>query len=185
MITLINLKKGGTRELIHDAEFAYFLETHQVHEDTDGYPSTNIAGHKIPLHRIILPVEGKGFDIDHKNRNKWDCTRDNLRWYSRSENSRNKGLQANNNSGYRGVHHCKTRNTWVVQTKEGEVRRTLGRCDKVEDAIVMRMRWELENDLIPLCDTPFLEGLCKKAMSQEHNAKSEGNLLVDKLLQRL
>lgn len=58
------------------------------------------------VHRVIAEkVYGniKGFDIDHKNGNRFDVTRGNLRKCTRRENSFNKGTMSNNKSGYKGV----------------------------------------------------------------------------------
>jgi len=63
------------------------------------------------LHKLILPdVEM----VDHKNQNKLDNRRDNLRSSNHSKNAANIALPASNTSGYRGVHFCNTEKKFVA-----------------------------------------------------------------------
>jgi hypothetical protein len=70
------------------------------------YACTNL-GHgtgnqyKVQLHRFIMGFPDVG--IDHKNGNGLDCQKENLRLATHVENCRNKGKQANNTSGFKGV----------------------------------------------------------------------------------
>jgi hypothetical protein len=57
----------------------------------------------VPLH-VLLMNPPSGSEVDHRNRNKLDCRRKNLRTTTRSVNQRNKGLQRNNKTGYVGVY---------------------------------------------------------------------------------
>lgn len=45
-----------------------------------------------------------GMTVDHKNQNTWDNRLSNLRLATISQQGFNKGVQANNSSGFRGVH---------------------------------------------------------------------------------
>lgn len=61
---------------------------------------------KVYMHRIVMsPPPGK--DVDHINGDGLDNRRENLRVCTRSENLRNRGKQANNTTGYKGVHFFK------------------------------------------------------------------------------
>ncbi len=68
-----------------------------------GYPSVTKPGtsNACYLHQAVLGFPGK--DIDHKNRNKLDCRKSNLRLTNKSENALNAGIRENNTTGYRGV----------------------------------------------------------------------------------
>lgn len=63
----------------------------------------------IYMHRCILIAE-KGIQIDHKNGNKLDNRRSNLRRCNTSENSLNKKMGIRNKSGFKGV--SKTTSGW-------------------------------------------------------------------------
>jgi hypothetical protein len=59
--------------------------------------------HALILSRILGRPLLKGEETDHKNRNKLDNQRGNIRLSSRSQNGINRDLQSNNTSGYRGI----------------------------------------------------------------------------------
>lgn len=56
----------------------------------------------IYMHCIISGVDGDGIG-DHKDRDKFNNRRDNLRFANDSQNCTNRGLASNNTSGYKGV----------------------------------------------------------------------------------
>jgi len=92
------------------------------------------------MHRLIMGcTPGDGRVVDHKNGNKLDNRRENLRICSRGENASNRHKQANNTSGYKGVHWEATRGKWIASIKRRENGKLknffLGRFDcKVEAA---------------------------------------------------
>lgn len=63
------------------------------------------------LHRLLMDA-GKGQQIDHINGDTLDCTRNNLRFATNSENQRNRIKHADNTSGYKGVDWMPSRNKW-------------------------------------------------------------------------
>ena len=64
------------------------------------------------LHRLVTGAKA-GECVDHKNRNRLDNRRENLRLCTHAENCRNQGLKRNNTSGYKGIR--KAGNRWVAQ----------------------------------------------------------------------
>ena len=54
----------------------------------NGYACTKIHGRNAYMHRLIM-THPKGWEVDHKSRDKLNNCRDNLRICSRGENSRN------------------------------------------------------------------------------------------------
>lgn len=91
-------------------------------------------------HLVWLAVTGslppKGYDLDHKNRNKLDDRFSNLRLASRSQNCMNKEVQANNSSGYRNIHQISS-GSYVVQIKCGSTR-TNKTFKTLQEAIIFR-----------------------------------------------
>jgi len=74
------------------------IDLSQLRITTNGY----VAVGKKYLHRLILnpPVN---MQVDHKNRNKLDNRRQNLRICTVSQNGMNREKQRNNRSGFKGV----------------------------------------------------------------------------------
>lgn len=67
-----------------------------------GYPQKFINNRIVLLHRLI--VEAKASEhVDHIDGNPLNCTRDNLRVCEHKENMKNRKLNTNNTSGYKGV----------------------------------------------------------------------------------
>lgn len=87
------------------------------------------------MHRKILGLQfGDKRFCDHKNLNRLDNRRDNLRICDRSENTINCKLLSSNTSGYKGVHFLKKLNKWrAVIWKNGKSKH-LGFFKNQEDA---------------------------------------------------
>lgn len=68
----------------------------------------------VQLHRLIMDAPD-GVEVDHKDGNGLNCQRANLRLATRSQNQWNRGKQANNTSGYKGVYWHKQRDKWHAQ----------------------------------------------------------------------
>lgn len=60
------------------------------------------AGRKIRMHRVILGVP-PGIEVDHINGDGLDNRRCNLRMANRLENTRNRRLDADNTTGFKGI----------------------------------------------------------------------------------
>lgn len=68
------------------------------------------------LHRFVYPTSAR--HVDHKNRNKLDCRKENLRPANGTQNAANSGLRRDNTSGYKGVHWRKDGQKWVAQISD-------------------------------------------------------------------
>jgi len=92
------------------------------------------------MHRDILGLKpGDGKICDHINRNPLDNRRANLRVANHTINGRNRGIQSNNTSGYKGVHWEKARKKWMA-----DIKIHLGHFVNLEDAIEARKQGELK-----------------------------------------
>jgi len=94
------------------------------------------------LHAFILGKQ-EGFIIDHENRDRTDCRKQNLRHVTEQTNAINKGKQSNNTSGYVGVSWDKEREKWASHIKLNKTKKFLGRFDDLNDAIQARLDAEL------------------------------------------
>ena len=79
-----------------------------------GYVQTEVGDRRkgtrkfLRLHRLIMQPDPHEL-VDHRNRDPFDNRRANLRIANKSTNGMNRGAQANNTSGYKGVSfHVKT-----------------------------------------------------------------------------
>jgi hypothetical protein len=90
------------------------------HANKGGYAVRNGAkGGTIYMHKVIAARQGIEGEVDHRNQNKLDNQRRNLRPATRGQNKANCGRQSNNKSGYTGVGWHRYRGTWqaYIQVK--------------------------------------------------------------------
>lgn len=85
------------------------------------------------LHRWILDTP-KNMQVDHKNHNTLDNTRENIRNCKKWENGQNKKLQPNNKSGVRGVHWQESKKRWIAAMKIKGKRIHVGNFIDLKDA---------------------------------------------------
>jgi hypothetical protein len=86
------------------------------------------------MHREIMPAP-KGMIVDHKNRNKLDNTRVNLRACTASENARNRDKPRGMSSRFRGVSYRKDCGKWYARIRfEGRLIHLGSFSDEVEAA---------------------------------------------------
>lgn len=77
----------------------------------------------VHLGRLVMAIESatdKEKDVDHIDRNPFNNVLANLRVASRAENIANRGLFANNKSGYTGVYWMKARKKWKASYGRGK-----------------------------------------------------------------
>ena len=151
---IIESKTHGTHTMLFDEEDrelveshkwrvyldhnTYYATTHIPHPD-GGWSKPRPGGYKRrrrttrPLHRLLMDPP-KGMVIDHINHNGLDNRRENLRICTRAENSRNRGKQKNNTSGYKGVCWYKRDKKWRAQIKKDSKKIHIGYFDIIEDA---------------------------------------------------
>lgn len=113
---LLSSKNKEIKEytLVSDEDYDHLIQ-YKMYSDKDGYVLTYINKKMWRLHRYIM-IEIHKYDInrhniiDHKNNNKKDNTRENLRIVTSSENSKNRLKSKNATSKYFGV--FKHNNGW-------------------------------------------------------------------------
>lgn len=100
---------------------------------------------KLYLHRLIMGcIKGDKTIVDHINRNKIDCRKNNLRIVNDTQSAINKGVKNNNTSGKIGVSWDKDCNKWHSYITVNKVRINLGYYDNFEDAKEIRIKAEKE-----------------------------------------
>lgn len=108
MYLKVNLERG----LIVDDCDKYLLEKFAFGPTTSGYAVTQVCDKTYYLHKMIIVTDSY---VDHRNGNKLDCRRENLRLATNSQNMYNRGKTLANTSGYKGV--FKNRNLWMARIK--------------------------------------------------------------------
>lgn len=117
--------KNGSNQyaLVDDKDYARASKM-SWHLAVVGYPKNiknGLGSHKerevtqTYLHHFIIGKPQKGFVVDHKNGDKLDNRRDNLRLGTHGQNHANQGLQKNNTSGHKGVISKDGR--WIARIK--------------------------------------------------------------------
>lgn len=101
---------------------------------------------KFLLHNFIKKPKD-GFIVDHINRNRTDCRRENLRYLTQSHNVLTAKLSRRNTSGKKGVYIFKDKNGNVKYKASIQVNRKvhyLGVYNTFTDAVNARQKAELE-----------------------------------------
>lgn len=135
MIFTIHSKKYGPHKVEIDDEDAekVFRHTWSVHYKKGRLTDvrTNLKTRKqLTLHRLI---SGRKM-IDHKDGNPLNNKKENLRCCSNAENIRNRGLQSNNSSGFKGAYFHTNKNKYQAQIKVNGCMIYLGLHENVKDA---------------------------------------------------
>jgi len=100
---LYNKKGEHISDTIFDIEDLKLLSKYRWHKSQTGYARTSINPKKqILMHRLIMKCKKW---VDHKNLNRLDNRKNNLRPVTKSQNVINRALQKNNKSGFRGVYY--------------------------------------------------------------------------------
>lgn len=112
------------------------------HLSVEGYVVRWIAGgRRALLHREIMKAPDD-MEIDHRDGNRSDNRKINLRICTSLENSWNVGLRSNNTSGYTGVYWVNA-DTWTAEIMVRGERIRLGRFREKESAARVRRASEL------------------------------------------
>lgn len=81
---------------------------------TNGYVSSSVNGKTIYLHRLVMACPPH-LDVDHKDLNKLNCRKTNLRNCTPSQNGANQGIRKNNKTKFKGVAFYKRDNNYSAQ----------------------------------------------------------------------
>jgi len=129
-IILYDVNSEPIATAIIDAEDYDKVKDVKWHKESGrGYPSSWKKGF---LHHVIW---GKKVQLDHKDRDKMNARRNNLRLASNIQNAQNKGIQKNNKSGYIGIGYTKTcYKKWYAQIYYDGKNRMVGRFHTKEEA---------------------------------------------------
>jgi hypothetical protein len=137
------------------------LVEYDWHLSSHGYPSRGerTANGKlliVRMHREVMGLRpGDGLKVDHKDRNKLDNRRSNLRIASAAANAQNTSGWRSSTSPYRGVCWVPSRGKWLAQAMVDYKQNFLGYFDSEEKAAEaarafrsQRMPFSIESDSV-------------------------------------
>lgn len=122
----------GKCALVDDSDFDRCME-HKWRMTKKEEVITKICGSNIQMSRFIM-FNPKGFEVDHKNGNRLDNRKGNLRICSRILNEMNKGIRKDNVTGFKGVEISFAGKKWEAKIKVNKNVFHIGSFDTKEDA---------------------------------------------------
>lgn len=113
----------------------------------DGYvAANNYKGQGYTyLHSVVLEKDSCGTYVDHRDRNRLNNKKSNLRIATPSQNGMNKCIRSNNTSGRVGVHWSTTNRRWCAMISDNGRHINLGYFDDFDDAVACREAAEREH----------------------------------------
>ena len=121
----IPLTNSPLLAIVDDRIFERASELRWGLDKRNGYVRSTDRPNYIYLHHLVFGKPSPGKEVDHKNTNKLDCQRKNLREATHSQNQWNRTKYKCNNSGFKGV--CLTKSgRYEVSIKVKGVQRSLG-----------------------------------------------------------
>ena len=136
-----------TNSFIIDKEDRQIVEKYYWFKNDSGYwvSASNYSYNHcfLRIHRLLLDAQ-QGEYVDHKDRDRSNNRKSNLRFVTQQENNINRTKQSNNKSGFIGIYWDKQTSMWRSQIKINKKIITLGRYQNIEDAVKTRLYAELK-----------------------------------------
>lgn len=133
----------GVNSFLIDKEDKNTIEQFYWYKNDIGYWLAYSPNGTIRLHRFLLGVTDNSIFVDHKDRNKSNNLKNNLRLVTQQQNNFNKNPPNTNTSGFIGVYYDKKCHTWRAQIKINHKVIPLGKFSDIEQAISVRLKAEI------------------------------------------
>jgi len=131
MPELLLISKGNQYTCLYDQEDSELISRFSWYLNSNGYAITSIEGKTVLMHRLILGLQDPKTFGDHKDGNRLNNCRSNIRTATASENRRNSQKEKNCTSIYKGSYFESDRGLYHSQigmaTKNGTKVYNLGR----------------------------------------------------------
>lgn len=109
-ISMAKIQLTNTTDvMLLDDEDYPVLSRFKWHKSDGGYAITQVDGRSIRAHLLIMGTRPRKLVCDHRNRNRLDNRKCNLRWVTQKDNA--------NNRKTAGICYDKSRNKWMVRYK--------------------------------------------------------------------
>jgi hypothetical protein len=119
----------GKIAIVDDEDYEYLSKHKWYAINSGGYATRAYMedGKKIVvrMHRLIMNVP-EDLVVDHIDGNTLNNQKANLRICTRAENCRNRGINKNNTSGYKGVYWNKSKKRWAASIRYNRKRVNCG-----------------------------------------------------------
>lgn len=144
-IALKNKRYEKIGESMVDVDMQDIIKDKRWSLNSQGYAVSHLDGKLIFLHHLVMEAENKeGLVIDHKDKNKLNNRKENLRLIEKQKNHINHNGYSNNKSGFTGVTLDKGRNKWKALIHIEGKQKLIGRFENIEDAVIARLNAELK-----------------------------------------
>lgn len=134
-ILTVTTKSGEV--FLADSEDVELLSKYSWCKSKKGYAVANIKGKVTKMHRFIMGVSNPEVIVDHKNRDRHDNRKSNLRICTTTENARNRSVSKHCSSGFIGIRITEYGKYNVKITFSGKEIH-IGNYDTLEEAIRAR-----------------------------------------------
>jgi hypothetical protein len=125
--------------------------------DSNGYICIDIDNKQKGLHRFLAELfidnpDNKPF-VDHIDQDRSNNDLSNLRWCTRSENNRNKGMHSNNTTGEKCIRKQQHKRLWYWRVEVCKDRKRYTKCFQCEESdtvvpdYVIKYRDDLKQEL--------------------------------------
>ena len=121
--------------MVDDADFEHLNQFHW-HTDRYGVVSSWFGSKdnkRMLMSRFIMNAPDN-LEVDHKDGNRLNNQRSNLRFATSSQNKMNRGPRIDNTSGYKGVSWHKQRKKWTARIMANDKYISLGLFNNILDA---------------------------------------------------
>ncbi len=119
--------------IVDDEDYEY-LNQFNWYLHIAGYAVRSSKNKKILMHREIMLLTDPKILTDHKNRNKLDNRKNNLRVCNKKDNAGNSKKIKNTSSIYKGVHWSNKEQRWVAIIHKNNKPKFLGQFKLEKDA---------------------------------------------------
>lgn len=95
----------------------------------------------VPMHRLVMDAKPGSF-IDHKDGNKLNCKKENLRWCTKAQNAWNARPKRNSTAGFKGI--SRQGHKWVVKVEANGKRHYIGSFPNQRAASIAYDLWAID-----------------------------------------
>ena len=114
-------------------------------DGSHGYVKTLVKCKKLYLHKLVMNIDyGENIKVDHKNRHRNDCRKNNLQIATSCQNNMNMGVRSDNTSGIKGVYLDKRNGKFYSKINADKHTYNLGTFNDFTEAVLVRLEKEEE-----------------------------------------